>query len=157
MNKLKYEALNESHANDLLSIWSDEDVIRFTNIKEPCTLQEITQRIQILKSFDVFVVSNTDAVIGIIGCPCIDRVKAQYGVFYQFRKSSWGQGYATMATDWLLSFMKKKYADVTFFADVVTDNVASEKILKHFEFNRISEEDGFERNGIKLKIHNYRL
>lgn len=157
MNQLKYQPLNESHANDLLSIWSDEDVIRFTNIKEPCTLQEINARIQLLKLFDVFVVSNTEGVIGIIGCPCIDRSKSQYGVFYQFRKSSWGQGYATIATEWLLSFMKEKYVDVTFFADVVTDNVASEKILKHFGFDCISEEDGFERNGITMKIHNYKL
>ncbi|QHI73624.1 GNAT family N-acetyltransferase [Aminipila terrae] len=157
MNQLKYQPLHESHANDLLAIWSDEDVIRYTNIKEPCSLQEINERIQILKSFDVFIVSNGDGVIGIIGCPCVDKEKGQYGVFYQFRKSSWGQGYATMATDWLLNYMRNKYNDVTFFADVVTDNVASEKILKHFGFNYISEEDGFERNGIKMKIHNYRL
>lgn len=157
MNELKYQRLNESHANDLLSIWSDEDVIRFTNIKEPCTLQEINERIQILKSFDVFVVSNREGVIGIIGCPCIDKTKSQYGVFYQFRKSSWGKGYATMATEWLLNLMREKYADSTFYADVVVDNAASEKILKRFGFNCISEEEGFERNGVKMKIHNYRL
>nr|WP_315024907.1 GNAT family N-acetyltransferase [uncultured Aminipila sp.] len=157
MNELKYQPLNESHAKDLLPIWSDEDVIRFTNVKEPCTLQEINERIQILKPFDVFVVSNWEGVIGIIGCPCIDKVKSQYGVFYQFRKSSWGKGYATMATGWLLNFMRGKYSDVTFYTDVVVDNAASKKILKHFEFDCISEEDEFERNGIKMKIHNYRL
>lgn len=156
MNELKYEELNESHAKALFSIWSDEDVIRFTNIKEPCTLQETYERIRVLKPFDVFTVRNMDEIIGIIGCPCINKTKSQYGVFYQFKKSSWGKGYATKATEWLLRYMRGKYDDVTFFADVVVDNVASEKILQHFGFECISEKDEFERNGIKLKIHTYR-
>ena len=157
MKELKYETLKESHANDLSSIWADEDVIQYTNIKKPCTLIEIIERIKVLKDFDVFVVSNENGLIGIIGCPCVDKEKSQYGVFYQFCKSSWGKGYATQATEWLLNFMREKYDKITFFADVVVNNVASEKILRHFGFEFISEEDGFERNGMKMKIHNYRL
>ncbi len=157
MKELKYETLKESHANDLSSIWADKDVIQYTNIKKPCTLIEIIERIKVLKDFDVFVVSNENGLIGIIGCPCVDKEKSQYGVFYQFCKSSWGKGYATQATEWLLNFMREKYDKITFFADVVVNNVASEKILRHFGFEFISEEDGFERNGMKMKIHNYRL
>jgi ribosomal-protein-alanine N-acetyltransferase len=54
-------------------------------------------------------------------------------------------------------FYEKKYGEVTFFADVVVNNIASEKILRHFGFELISEENGFGRNGIKMKIHNYKL
>ncbi len=157
MEELAYTPLEESHAEGLLAIWSDADAIRFTNIKEPCTWEEVKDKIKILKNFDVFVVSNAGGLIGIVGCPCIDQAKSQYGLFYHFRKSSWGQGYATAATKWLLCCMRKKYDDITFFADVVVDNIASEKILKNFDFQFISAEDGFERDGVKLKIHNYRL
>lgn len=156
MNKLKYEPLNDSHSNSLLPIWADEDVIRYTNIKSPYTLEEVRERIKRLKEFDVFVVSNEDKVIGIIGCPCINQEKLGYGLFYQFSKSSWGQGYATKSMTWLMDFMKEKYQEVTLFADVVVDNVASEKILMKFNFDLISEEE-LESNGRKFKVHNYKL
>lgn len=138
-------------------IWADEDVIRYTNIKKPCTLVEIKDRVSVLKNFDVFVVFKGEGVIGIIGCPCVDSEKSEYGVFYQFCRSSWRKGYATQETEWLLNFMREKYGKVTFFADVVVNNIASEKILSHFGFQFISEECRFQRNGIKMKIHNYKL
>ena len=156
MSKLKYQPIEDIFADDLLNIWSDEDVIKYTNIKIPCTLEKVRERIEVLKDFDVFVVSNKDGVIGIIGCPCIDKEKLQFGLFYKFCKSSWGKGYATKATEWLLNFMREKYNEITLFADVVDANIASEKILQHFEFDLISE-DTIERNGVKMKIHNYRL
>ncbi len=157
MDELKYKPLDDIIAEELLNIWSDEDVIKYTNIKKSCTLAEIKDRINALKDFDVFIVSNKDGVIGIIGCPCIDKEKLQFGLFYQFCKSSWGKGYATKSTKWLLEFMREKYDEITIFADVVQDNVASEKILRYFGFKFISEEDCFERNGVKMKIHNYIL
>lgn len=156
MSKLIYEPLNDSHSNSLLSIWSDEEVIRYTSIKSPCTLDEIRERIKRLKAFDVFIVRNEDKIIGIIGCPCINQEKLQYGLFYQFCKSSWGQGYATKSIAWLLNFMKEKYKEVTLFADVIVGNVASEKILMQFNFELISEEE-LDRCGTKFKVRNYKL
>lgn len=94
-------------------------------------------------------------MIGIIGCPCVDQEKRQYGLFYQFCKSSWGQGYATESTAWLLDFMREKYPGITLFADVVVDNIASEKILKRFGFELISQEE-FNRCGVKFKVNKYR-
>lgn len=157
MSKLKYQPLDYIFIEDLLHIWSDEEVIKYTNIKRPCTLEEVKDRIKALKDFDVFVVSDKDGVIGINGCPCIDKENLQFGLFYQFCKSSWGKGYATQATEWLLKFMREKYNQITLFADVAKDNIASEKILQHFGFRFISEQHDFQRNGVKMKIHNYRL
>ncbi|MGL5616513.1 MAG: GNAT family N-acetyltransferase [Sarcina sp.] len=158
MGELKYSYLNEKFAKDLLNIWSDEDVIKYTNIKKPCTLVEIKNRINALKDFDdIFMVSNKDGVIGIIGCPCIDKEKLHFGLFYQFCKSSWGKGYGTESIKWLLEFMREKYDKITIVADVVQNNVASEKILRYFGFKFISEKDCFESDGVKVKIRNYRL
>ena len=52
--------------------------------------------------------------------------------------------------------MRQKYKSLTLFADVVVDNVASEKILQKFGFQQISEET-IERDGKTLKVHNYQL
>ena len=156
MSELMYIPLNDSHAESLLPIWSDEAVIKFTNIQLPCTLEEVYDRIQVLKQFDVFVVVQNEAVIGVVGCPCLDKERAEYGLFYQFYKSTWGNGIATIATRWLLDFMEHKYLNLTLFADVVIDNIASERILNTLGFKLVSEEP-FERNGIKSKIHSYTL
>ncbi len=154
MEGLTYEPLGDIHAEGLLPVWSDEDVIRYTNIAAPCTKEEVEKRIALLKGSDVFAVMRDAAVIGIVGCPCINREKQQFGFFYQFGKSVWGKGIATAAAQWLLDIMTQKYPSPTLYADVVADNIASEKILKRLGFNMISQEP-FEKNGVKLMIHNY--
>lgn len=156
MIELQYKNLDICHAEGLSNIWADADVIRYTNMKLPCTLEDIENRIEIFRPLDVFVVIQSGGLIGIIGCPPINKEKLQYGLFYQFCKSSWGQGNATIATKWLLDYMKRKYKNATLFADVVVDNVASEKILQKFGFKQFSEEL-IERDGIELKVHNYKL
>jgi len=155
--ELKYRLLQESHADLLVSIWGDTDVIQFTNIKQPLALDEIRERIEVLKVFDVFVVYDRAGAVGILGFPCIDKEKSQYGLFYQFCKSSWGKGYATQAVKWALDYMRERYPRATILAEVVVDNVASEKILRHSGFEFDGEEDGFERNGVEMKVHQYRL
>lgn len=157
MSELKYKRLDEKYAKDLLNIWSDEDVIKYTNIRKSCTLIDIKNRINILKDFDTFIVINNDEVIGIIGCPYMDKEKLQFGLFYHFCKSSWGKKNGTKSIEWLLGFMKEKYDKLTIFADVICDNIASEKILLYFAFKFISEESKIISNGVKINIHNYRL
>lgn len=154
--QIKYMPINEQYAEDLKLVWSDEDVIRYTNVKVPCTLEEIQDRITRFSEHEVFVVCYKEKVIGVIGCPTINEEKKEFGVFYQFQKAVWGQGIATIAAKWLIQYMKEKYEEVTLYADVVFDNVASEKILKALGFRFVSEErEGFERDGKKMDIHNY--
>lgn len=155
---LEYEKLMESHADKLVDIWSDQEVIKYTNVKHPCTPEEIHDRITRFKNFDVFVIYHSNDLVGIIGCPCIDASKSQYGLFYQFKKSVWGQGYATVAVEWILNYMKDKYKNVHLYADVVVDNIASDKILRHFGFRYLDENgDCFERDGVRMNVRNYRL
>lgn len=154
MPAISYHPLDEIYANELLAIWADKDVIRYTNIAEPCSLETIKEKIQIYKPFDVFVVLRDNEVIGVAGCPCIDKTTAQYGLFYQFKKSVWGQGYATMTVKWLLDFMDNKYENITLFADVITDNIASEKILTRFGFVCQSE-TASKHKGNNVIIRNY--
>lgn len=54
--------------------------------------------------------------------------------------------------------MQNKYKNVHLYADVVTNNIASGKILKHFDFIYLGENfNCFERNGVRITIRNYRL
>ena len=156
MIELQYESLNICHADGLLKMWADEDVIKYTNMTLPCVMEDVKNRIKIFQQLDVFAVTQDGKIVGIIGCPPVSKEKQQFGLFYQFCKSSWGQGKATIATEWLIDYMFQKYKSLTLFADVVVDNAASEKNLQKFGFQKISEET-IERDGRTLKVHNYRL
>ncbi|MFV0516593.1 MAG: GNAT family N-acetyltransferase [Aminipila sp.] len=156
MDELKYQVLDYCHQEGLLGIWTDPDVIRYTNMRIPCTVADVKQRIAIFKDLDVFAVIKQERLIGIIGCPPINKATLQFGLFYQFSKSSWGKGNASIATKWLIDYMKQKYKDVILFADVVVENVASEKVLQKLGFHQISEET-IQRDGKILKVHNYKL
>jgi len=37
MSELNYQSLNDCHESGLLNIWADADVIRYTNMRLPCT------------------------------------------------------------------------------------------------------------------------
>ncbi len=155
--QLRYEKLNAAHAPGLLPLWSDPAVIAYTNIPAPCHLTETQEKIEALRPFDVFVVYEGIILIGIVGAPCIEAASKDYGLFYHFRQSSWGKGYATRATAWLLSYMKKKVPGIRLHADVAAANPASEKILRHFGFRLIAQDNAFERNGVFHEIHHYIL
>ena len=155
--ELIYQPLSQDHSEALLSVWGDREVIRFTNVKEPCTLEEIEERVEILRQFDVFAVLLEDRVIGIIGCPCVDPEKKAFGIFYQFSRESWGQGFAAKSAKWLVGYMKETYGMPTLQADVVSDNIASEKILQNLGFERLPQDGSFQRDGKEYAVHNYVL
>lgn len=158
MNEFIWEPISLHHAEELVDLWSDRDVIRYTAIPEPCSLEKIRSRIRVLSAFDVFALRMEGEVIGVVGCIRMNESKDQYGLFYQIKKSYWGKGLATCAVEQILKRMKEKSPSAVFYADVVVDNIASEKILKHFHFHCISvEKNGFVRDGVKRTVRNYKL
>ena len=155
---LNYTKLTERYAEKLQGLWDDPDVIRYTNIKSPCDLTAIKMRIKRLAAFDTFSISIGDTLVGVVGCPCIDAQANAYGFFYQLKKAYWGRGIASVAAKWIIDYMKGKYVHPTFYADVVANNIASERILVNLGFSCISQQiASFEREGIQMDVHNYRL
>lgn len=154
---LQYQALDIRYLHNLQQLWSDPAVIRYTGTPEPYTLEQTRQKLERLQQSDVFVVFQQHRFIGIVGCPCIDTKTLEFGLFYQFRQSVWGRGYATAAVKWMLAFMKKKYIQPVIYADVITQNTASEKILKRFHFICQSESKPIHSCGQKTIVRHYVL
>lgn len=84
--QIKYLPINEKYAEDLKSVWSDEEVIKYTNIKSPCTLEAIQDRVHRFKSHEVFVVCYKEKAIGVIGCPTINEGKKNLVYFINSKK-----------------------------------------------------------------------
>ncbi len=151
---LYYEPLQQKHSQELLPIWSDMDVIRYTGIEAPCTLKQVQQRIALLEGQDVFVIRQDGNVIGILGCPCVDKTKKQYGFFYHLRKDSWNQGYGSLAAAWLVQYMQEQYQTAVLLADVFNANKASERILCKLDFELIGETT-LQHGGQQMCVHQY--
>ena len=142
MEKLTLEPLTAAHGAELLALWQDEAVVRYTNMALPCTPEEAERRADTLARFDTFVLRLEGELVGIAGCPAVDRAARRFGVFYQLRPAFWGRGLGTQAVGQLL-------------AEVMKENTASEKILQHFQFTPWGEEP-LERNGKHYTVRRYR-
>lgn len=148
---LKLEPLKLTHSEDLIPVWTDEDVIRYTNIQQSCTITEIEEKISLLRESEVFVVYHEGSLAGIIGCPSIDG-KQQFGIFYHLCKKCWGKGIGFAAAERLLKYMDQKYGKTTILADVVSENMASIKILRRCGFELIIKENAIFK-GKPTEIH----
>jgi len=139
MESLIYAPLCQVQPESLLPIWGDPEVIRYTGITKPCTVADIRAQQRTWAKADVFAVQRGKEIIGVVGCYRTSFLKAEHRIFYVFQKAVWGQGYATAATRWLLEFMFQKYRRCTIFTNIITDNVASEKLLQKLGFSCLSE------------------
>lgn len=141
-----------------MTLWGDKDVIRYTAIPAPCSPEQIVSRIECLSVYDVFVLRLEGEMIGVVGCICMDDIGAEYALFYHLKRAYWGKGYAACAVEQLLKKKREKVPSAVFYSDVVSGNIASEKILQHFRFECVSvEKNGFEREGVRMDIKHYKL
>ncbi len=158
MAKLKYKQLQEKHANYLLPLWTNENVIRYTNIAKPCTIDEIKEKVNILSEHDVFIIIGEDNdVVGLVGCPCINKENKEYGIFYHIIEKYWNKGIATCAASWVIEYMREKHSNLTLYADVCEENIASDKILKKLGFFLIDSNENSLCKKIDMKVKNYKL
>lgn len=157
MVQLHYEPLSEQYLDDLQLLWSDRAVLRYTGMPEPYTLEQTKQKLYWLQQSDVLVILKDHVFAGIVGCPCIDARTVQFGLFYQLKQSFWGQGYATASVSWMLDYMNRKYRHPILYADVISENTASEKILKHFHFICQSETKPVHNAGSAVIVRHYVL
>lgn len=155
-NKLSYRIVNITFLNEFFSLWDDNEVIKYTFVNSNISLADTEKKLMHWIGEAVFVVLKNGQFIGVVGCPGINKDKGEYGFFYQFKRCEWGKGYAAEAAAWVVKFMKRNYSPAVLYADVVTKNIASEKILNHLKF-RIIDETNENIKGQTLTVKHYKL
>lgn len=154
---LQYQPLDMQHLHDVQRLWTDLAVIQYTGAPEPCTEEQAQYKLHQLCQSDAFAVFHQDCLIGVVGCPCINKQTLEFGLFYQFIPAVWGQGCATTAVQWLLNRMKQTYGNPILYADVIPQNKASEAILMHFGFTCHAESAPVHPSGHPLIVRHYKL
>lgn len=153
------------HAEGLLKIWSDKDVIRYTNTRLKTNILECEKyidtilKIQEEQNFQGgYTVFYKDKIIGFIGAPLENKYTNSYNLFYQIHKGYWGKGYGLEAARGLMNYMFENQEAKEICADTVCTNKPSINILKRLGMNRIGvEENGFVEGKTTLDIYNYSI
>ena len=144
--RLSLVPLSKEYSKDLIKLWGDYDVIKYTystlmNTQEEClgnlimwlTLQTDNSG---PNKFAIFLNNNFKC-----------------GFFYQIIREYWNNGYGFEAANALLNYIFEKHPQATINADAVVNNPASIKILAKLGFSQICiEEKGFKNNDMELDI-----
>lgn len=146
--ELTYEPLSFAHLLGVAQLWEDKEVIKYTNMKRPCSMEEAKKRMgifldnqKVLNAPTIFAVLKRSAVCGIAGCPVIDKDTGEFGFFYQIKRSEWKKGIGSESARWILDYMCQNYKPLTLYADAVKRNYASVKILEKLQFEQTGEEE----------------
>jgi ribosomal-protein-alanine N-acetyltransferase len=157
--------LSQDYSKDLIKLWGDYDVIKYTystlsKTEEECK-NKLVNWLELHKDNlgpNKFAILLNENLIGIAGFPVIDNDNFKCGFFYQIIRDFWGKGYGFEAADALLNYIYEKHPQASIIADAVVDNPGSVKILSKLGFSQTAiEEKGFKKNGLEIDIVHFNL
>ncbi|WP_028452784.1 GNAT family N-acetyltransferase [Chitinilyticum aquatile] len=145
--------LAPAHAEALFPIWSDWQVTRFTYVRDIATLEDCRARIDWIlehgEGVGPFVLQEGGQVVGLAGA-ITDALPGEYSAYYHLARPHWGRGLGGQAMALLLRhlFLDRQASVVR--AKVVSDNVASWRLLERAGLHRTgAQPDGFaNRDGV---------
>ena len=162
--RLKLVPVDYKYSDDLLEIWNDYEVIKYTYLNLLQSKKECNERIDMLinntdlKFPDNFVVLLEGKAIGVAGYPIRKRDDFECGFYYHYGRNYWGNGYASEVANALKENIFSKYPNATIYAEAISVNLASIKILKNVGFYQTYiEEKGFQNNGMILDLLHFKL
>lgn len=159
--RLKLVPIDICYAPEIFEIWSDYEVIKYTNIKLMSEFSQCEETIKFLIDertdwdyLNNFVVLLEGKAIGLIGFPVVNKENLEFGLYYQIAKGYWNRGYTTEVARAVLNYIFKAYPNAKVIASAVSVNTASKKILTKLGFKETHiEKEGF--NGLDLIHYKY--
>lgn len=163
--RLKLVPLSMTHAEHLLELWSDYEVIKYTYSTLITTQEECNEKVGLwIEKYsgnvhiNNFVIIYNDEIIGVSGFPTVNYEKGEYGFYYQLCRKYWNKGLGFEAAQAILNYMFERTNATQIFADAVIINPASLCILRKLGFKQTHiERDRFKNNGFVIDIVNLNL
>lgn len=153
--------LDATHAAFAHELWSDAQVVRFTNWEPSASCDEAASRIERLRGrYDGE--PNRDgpyAAIDLEGRPTgligIDWVDREHEVWYLVPRRLWRQGHGSAMLSAVLDHAASRSFERV-VATSVADNAASWRLLERHGFRRVATlVQGFRRHGVVADLHRY--
>ncbi len=165
MDTIELRLLDKKYSKELLNLWGNENVMKYTYLDTLSSVEQVEVRIDFWikqhtsKSFsNNFVVVLNEKVIGVSGFPLIKKEPFLCGMYYQIMEEYQGRGIGTKVVSMMLEMIKEHYKEGRIITRCTSKNEASKKVLIKNGFECIElEKDGFERNGIFDDVEKYVL
>ena len=162
--RLRLVPIELKYAKELLALWGDYEVVKYTHNPWCKTVEECEERIKhIQKNIDPlhmnnWVILHEEEVIGVAGVPTINHEKGEYALYYQICQKEWGKGYGFEVAKALVEELFQNTKANLLIADVAMANVGSMRILEKLGMERTHlEQDGFKRDDLVEDVMNYKL
>jgi [ribosomal protein S5]-alanine N-acetyltransferase len=151
--RLDFELANPSHAKQLLPLWSNYDVTKYTMVKNIKSIDDCVARIERQigwgeSAIGPYVIKENSQIIGYCGGRINPKREAE--IFYHIDINKWGNGLGTEIARTLVNIaFNEKYAKKV-IAESAIENIPSWKILEKIGMTRTkSVKDAFEnREGL---------
>ncbi len=164
MANITLQPTNLTHASALFHIFSNAKNVQFTNFKTFEDLESFTLFIERFLAIEKgsplqygpFSIYQNETIIGLCGLQQIDLAKGKSELWYLLHKDYWGKGLAKEAVKILLAKGQQNRQLQTIYAEAVSSNAASWRILKSLGFIKTGEKaDGFTKGEMKADISYY--
>jgi len=151
-DRLILQKISLKHVNDIFQIYSSDQVCKYYDLEPFTDLKQAEDHIQRwLRFFQDqtqirFAISYSNKVIGTCGLYLINSFHKGACLGYELLPNYWGNGYATESITAMLDYTVKHYDLQRIQAEVLPDNLASQKLLERI---------GFEKEGLFKHYENW--
>ena len=154
------------HAPTIFPIFSNAENVQFTNFKTFEDLESFTlflERFLTIEKgsplqYGPFSIYQNETIIGLCGLQQIDLAKGKSELWYLLHKNYWGKGLTKEAVQILLAKGQQNSQLQNIYAEAVSSNAASWRILETLGFIKTGEKaDGFAKGAITADISYYAL
>lgn len=156
--ELVFEKLTEEHASLLLPIWQDSDVTKYTYIRNIHSIDDAKVKIRRYLNYPhgllgPFVVKKNHELIGLAAGMTPENKPQHTEIFFHIAKKFWRKGYGSKAIDFLLTEGFNKNNINKIYAQAVSTNIASWKLLEKKGFqHKTLKEKAFDN---KMNVYSY--
>ena len=163
MENIKLIPLKIEYAGELLNLWNNESVMKYTYLDTIDTVEQAKVRIDYwLKQYSSktfpnhFVILKEGTVVGVAGLPIIRKEPFCCGMYYQVMEAYQRQGIATRVAELLKSKVLEKYPEGRIVTSCISSNEGSKKVLLRNGFVYSETKVGaFERKGFVDDVEKY--
>ncbi len=163
MNNIELVLLDKKYSSQLLKLWGNENVMKYTYLDTLDSIEQVEYRIDFWikehtsKSLpNNFVVMMDGEVVGVAGFPIKKKEPFCCGMYYQIMEEHQGKGIGTRVVGQMLDIIYKNYPKGNVVARCTESNIASKKVLlkNGFEYCGV-EKEIFERKGVTDRVEKY--
>jgi ribosomal-protein-alanine N-acetyltransferase len=157
-------ACTEQDASELFPLFSNKEVIQYTNFKQFPSLELLRDFLHdfllighnLPMQYGPYVIIRDEVVVGFCGLQLVSHIEGSVEIWYLVHQDFWHQGIASDAIKQLMEKARSNKMIQRVCANALTFNIISWQLLEKAGFKLISElPNGFQKGDFKADLRLY--